>query len=85
VTPARNVMGFRSEREIERARAFPRQGYAARLALFRLLVRACHAVPLPTIGAWTREEQGAAYLWAYAFTSGREDLPPPRHVAEASS
>jgi len=57
---------------------------AARLALASLLLRAGYNVSLVTIHTWSRETQGRAYLWARAFVDGREDLPAPPFVVEAS-
>lgn len=71
----------------EHARALalgPNMGARGRLVLVSALARAGHTVALATVHAWSRPDQGAAYLWAMAFLAGREDLPPPWHVVEAS-
>jgi hypothetical protein len=64
---------------VRRAReAAPRNyGARARLVLWRLLADAGHPTSLVTIATWPRAWQGDAYLWAYAFVNGREDMPPP--------
>lgn len=57
----------------------------ARLALQALLAKAQHPVSLTTIHMWTRAQQAQAHCWATAFVVlGREDVPPPPWVYEAS-
>jgi hypothetical protein len=60
------------------------RGARARGALAAVLARAGRPCSLVTIHAWSRAEQGQAYLWALDFIHGREDVPPPEHVARAS-
>jgi hypothetical protein len=46
-----------------------------------VLRRAGYDVAVADLARWSRPLQGAAYLWARDFAAGREDLPPPPHVA----
>jgi hypothetical protein len=52
-------------------------GANARVVLVRMLRRAMVDVDLVQVHRWSRAQQGRAYLWAWAFLNGREDLPPP--------
>jgi hypothetical protein len=70
-------------REKERLRAENRSA-RSRLALQSVLARARQPVSLVAIHSWTRAMQGQAYLWATAFLLGREDLPPPQWVRDAT-
>ena len=56
----------------------------SRLVLARLLEQAGHPVSIVAVRTWSRPMQGAAYCWATAFRAGREDVPPPSCVYEAS-
>ena len=68
----------------ERAKVHARScGARARLVLAELLRRAGYDVSLVTIHGWSRAAQGSAYLWAFAFLHGREDVPAPPYVVEA--
>ncbi|HTA20267.1 MAG TPA: hypothetical protein VK989_13305 [Polyangia bacterium] len=73
--------GYLWQRAVDRrARGYLRgtnRSAKARMVLADLLRRCGYDVGLVAIHAWTRARQGEAYLWAIAFLSGREDLPPP--------
>jgi hypothetical protein len=72
---------------LERARTYldgHNRGARSRLALAKLLRRAGYFISLVSVRGWTRHEQGEAYLWAVAFLAGREDLPVPQCVRDAS-
>lgn len=56
----------------------------ARLALAFVLRRAGYDVSLVAIHAWSRAQQGTAYLWATGFIDGREDVPAPEFVRAAA-
>ena len=73
------ALGERSARLVDRTN----RGARARLALQAILERAGYRVPLVTIHTWSRHAQGRAYLWAWAFVEGREDLPAPDFVEQA--
>lgn len=76
----RRALLDRARREVKDRR----RCMSTRLVLLDLLKRAGEPVGLVAVGAWTTAEQRSAHLWAVAFLAGREDIPPPPHVFEAS-
>jgi hypothetical protein len=54
------------------------RGARARIVLWQLLQRCgCYEVTLVTVHQWSREMQGAAYLWGIDRLDGIENVPAP--------
>jgi hypothetical protein len=69
-------------REMVRMREENR-GADARRVLHRMLRNAGQPVSLVAIRNWSRAAQGHAYLWAFAWSLGQENLPVPEFVERA--